>query len=378
MSMIEIKVLDRELSFLNMPTVSAGTVGVDSIKFNFSSTSIWDGYTKHCVLFRSRDDCHPVVVDADNIAKIPPNMLADEGIIHIGLCGSKDEARLTSTIVSYEIKDGMYCVHTSEDEELAKTYFEQVLEYYQEMLLEQQNIRDRVDVIEGNTNDCVADCESLLNEQQAMKNRLDAIENNSNDCAVDCESLLSAQQEIKNRLDTLEGNVSDDNNDYAAKYASVLNEQQAIKGRLDTVESSVSDCTSNYATVLNEQQSIKNRLDAVESNSGSGGGTGSGGQQLVVEDISDDFITESSMSVDSVEVFRQGKVVSGCIGVSAKKAASYEVFVNAAYAPRHMIVPSVEWYEDAEVYWYSSLSMFDITTNKNDVPLLISFSYICV
>lgn len=148
MSTIEIKVTGRELSFINMPTISAGAVGADSIKFEFESPSVWDGYIKYCVVFKNRSQYCPEALDNSNIAQISSNMLSNEGILYIGLCGYKDATRLTSTIVSYEIKNGVYCIHSSEEEELAKTKFEQILEYYDATLREQQAINERLDEIE--------------------------------------------------------------------------------------------------------------------------------------------------------------------------------------------------------------------------------------
>ena len=217
MSIIKVKAFDRELSFIDMPTISAGSEGVDSVEFEFDGDT-WTGYSKTCVFFKNRSEYCPEVLDINNIAKIPKTIIENEGIIYFGLCGVKDNTRLTSTILAYSIKNGVYCNDDIEYDEFAKTNFEQLLEECGEIKESQQAIN--------------ADITDIKGAIEALQTKDAEIDEEINEIAA---SINTEVSKINTAIDSIHGEVVYNVLDYNVVNDGVTAVAGNLQSLLDTV-----------------------------------------------------------------------------------------------------------------------------------------------
>lgn len=148
MSIIKVEVCGRDLSFIDMPTVSAGSAEIDYIEFKFDDTT-WNGFGITCVFFKSKTELYSSILNTYSRAKIPKAVLESEGTLYFGLCGTKNDTRLTSTILTYKINDGVYYTGESEVEDLEQSVYEEILTNYSTTITELQDLRSDVDELQN-------------------------------------------------------------------------------------------------------------------------------------------------------------------------------------------------------------------------------------
>ena len=103
-TVIEVKCTDQEMTVMDVPVISSGDVQTDKIHFEFCSK--WDGMVKTAVFYRDGIDPINVLVDSDNEAIIPQEVLNDSGIFYFGVLGVKDGCTKTSEVLKYKVKKG--------------------------------------------------------------------------------------------------------------------------------------------------------------------------------------------------------------------------------------------------------------------------------
>ena len=107
MTQIELITNDQKLMVLERPIIASGDKNSVQIKVHFDSN--WEGFAKSATFFTEadRDTIYEVAV-FDNMCTVPHEVLAEPGIIYIGVRGVKAEtsAIKTSDLVSYRIKQG--------------------------------------------------------------------------------------------------------------------------------------------------------------------------------------------------------------------------------------------------------------------------------
>lgn len=128
MSQIHLSVVDQDLYFTNMPTVSSGNVQADQVKFTFNSD--WDGRAKTAVFFVDEKEPYYRVLDSSDMCMIPDEILAEKGRIYIGVFGVKDGTILTSTLVRYKIEKGAIARATGG---VTPELWDQILASYEEI-----------------------------------------------------------------------------------------------------------------------------------------------------------------------------------------------------------------------------------------------------
>ena len=105
MSVININCNDQALTITNMPLITSGDIGIDSVAFNFCP--LWKGWTKTAVFWRNTDNVYYQVLDSNDSCIIPKEVLADSGILYLSVFGvDENENVRTAEILRYNIKAG--------------------------------------------------------------------------------------------------------------------------------------------------------------------------------------------------------------------------------------------------------------------------------
>ena len=131
MSQISVKCIDQVLIVEDAPDIASGDVLTDSVKFTFCP--LWDSYSKVAVFYNDPDNTYPVMLDENNIATIPSEVMKDQTILYIGVMGLKEDMIRTSNVIRYRILKG--AIAGSEwIENPEPSIFEQLLGKYNEVL----------------------------------------------------------------------------------------------------------------------------------------------------------------------------------------------------------------------------------------------------
>lgn len=125
---IQVKVTGHELSLISSPILSSDSIQFDRINFQFDSN--WDGFNK-VALFWGGDSDTPYgsLVDAENNATIPAEVIAEKGTIRFGVYGEDPEdlrPRITSTILKYKVREGTWSDSVEGDDEVTETLIDQL------------------------------------------------------------------------------------------------------------------------------------------------------------------------------------------------------------------------------------------------------------
>lgn len=133
----EIKVKGRKAVPVEKKKGVSGSVNVDAVSFDFSSEE-WDNTTKTAVFYIDKDTVYEQLLDSDNRAKIPWELLQTAGeIVKVGVYGvygtGDDRVVITSTIVEIEIREGTIVGANADPGEYENIYV-QVLARLEDML----------------------------------------------------------------------------------------------------------------------------------------------------------------------------------------------------------------------------------------------------
>ena len=110
MAIITIQTDGQRLLYRDAPLVAAQGVKEDYVAFEFDSS--WDGFAKTALFYKEAetDNVYTSVVSSisGNRALVPWEVTDEEGTIYIGVYGVKDDIILTSEVLPYTIKKGVY------------------------------------------------------------------------------------------------------------------------------------------------------------------------------------------------------------------------------------------------------------------------------
>ena len=106
MSQIEIRCVDQTAMFTNLPEIFSGDVNIDTVKFTFDDS--WNGYTtKTAVFYNNPKDVYPTILDVNDVAVIPSQVMTKECKLSIGVFGTKANGDVkTSKILTYNVGKG--------------------------------------------------------------------------------------------------------------------------------------------------------------------------------------------------------------------------------------------------------------------------------
>ena len=104
MTTISVNCTDQTLTVERNPALTTGGVSVDRIAFTFCP--LWDDYQKTAVFYRSADQVFHVLLDADDTAVVPQEVLRTPGFLFFGVFGVKGSSVRPSEILRYTVRDG--------------------------------------------------------------------------------------------------------------------------------------------------------------------------------------------------------------------------------------------------------------------------------
>ena len=106
MSQIEIKCVDQTAMFTNLPEIFSGDVNIDTVKFTFDDS--WNGYaTKTAVFYNNPKDVYLQILDVNDVAVIPSQVMTKECKLSIGVFGTNANGDVkTSKILTYNVGKG--------------------------------------------------------------------------------------------------------------------------------------------------------------------------------------------------------------------------------------------------------------------------------
>ena len=101
---ITAEVRERELRLTSIPMMPSGSRNHLRIRITFDSE--WDGATKTLVAYRDLARPYHAPLGLDGMALIPHEVLAEQGVVYLGVFGVAGDQRITSTIVRYGVNEG--------------------------------------------------------------------------------------------------------------------------------------------------------------------------------------------------------------------------------------------------------------------------------
>lgn len=101
---ITAEVRERELRLSSIPMMPSGSRNHLRIRITFDAE--WEGTTKTLVAYRDLSHPYHVPLGMDGTALIPHEVLAEQGLVYLGVFGSAGDQRITSTIVRYGVNEG--------------------------------------------------------------------------------------------------------------------------------------------------------------------------------------------------------------------------------------------------------------------------------
>ena len=106
MSQIEIRCVDQTAMFTNLPEIFSGDVNIDTVKFTFDDS--WNDYvTKTAVFYNNPKDVYPQILDVNDVAVIPSQVMTKQCKLSIGVFGTNANGDVkTSKILTYNVGKG--------------------------------------------------------------------------------------------------------------------------------------------------------------------------------------------------------------------------------------------------------------------------------
>lgn len=166
MSTINVSCVDQVLTITNSPLIAAGGVNENNIVFDFCP--LWDGFVKTAVFWADPDTVYNALLDDNNEAVIPAEVLDREGKIYFGVFGVSGNTRRTSEVLCYEVVKGAITSGTTPPPPTPSVY-EQLLATYRTVTDDIARIDDNIDAVETNVTNLQ---NTLQNNKQDKTNSL--------------------------------------------------------------------------------------------------------------------------------------------------------------------------------------------------------------
>lgn len=102
-TIITVGCIDQRLVIVSAPVLASGGRNEDEMLFEFCS--LWDGFTKTAVFYRTEDEVFHAKVTNDKCV-IPHEVLTSEGWLYFGVFGVKGDITRTSEVIRYKVTKG--------------------------------------------------------------------------------------------------------------------------------------------------------------------------------------------------------------------------------------------------------------------------------
>lgn len=101
---LKIATYDNVLKLIDKPTTASGAI--KSIYLDVVTDIYWDGYTVNATF--QREDSEEIYerMLVDGLYEVPHEVIAEKGVVKIGLIGYKEGTKKTSTLIKYNIPEG--------------------------------------------------------------------------------------------------------------------------------------------------------------------------------------------------------------------------------------------------------------------------------
>lgn len=128
MTTIFLKTIDQELQATRLPKLASNNQNSARVHVEFDAT--WDGYGKSAVFYTSENaKPYKKVLSPDGNCVIPPEVLAEEGTLYIGIEGAKGRNVKSSAMVAFKILAGTPTVVISDPTE---SQYQEIMSAYGE------------------------------------------------------------------------------------------------------------------------------------------------------------------------------------------------------------------------------------------------------
>lgn len=104
MSVIRASCTDQLLKIVDAPVLASG--GKNETKLTISFCDKWDGFTKTATFYRDEEAVFYSVMDEEDTCVVPWEVYYESGTFYIGVFGTKEGVRRTSTTVKYKVRNG--------------------------------------------------------------------------------------------------------------------------------------------------------------------------------------------------------------------------------------------------------------------------------
>lgn len=142
MSTVKIKVDGHVANFMNFPLLATGSEKIDKVQADFDSE--WNGLGIVAVFYQDKGKLSYGVISADNTADIPESALRTEGAVNIGFFGTDGTKKITTNVLTYEIKEGAYVSIAEPDPDV----YQQILGNFGTMIESLKNKANRKELDE--------------------------------------------------------------------------------------------------------------------------------------------------------------------------------------------------------------------------------------
>lgn len=141
-TLIKVTCIDQVLTLENTPTVASGGLNEDYVEFSFCSK--WDGLEVTAVFWRDEKNAYHVLLDEANCCQVPPEVTAEEGLIHFGVFGVNAAGKQrTSNVLTYRVEKGAITTDTKPSDPTPEIY-QQLLTQYAEIVAMYNSKADKV------------------------------------------------------------------------------------------------------------------------------------------------------------------------------------------------------------------------------------------
>lgn len=123
-------VQDQHLQLVAEPFIASGGVNIVQIQFDFCG--LWTGCGKTAVFYRDPDTVYHVPI-VDNLATVPHEVMADEGLFYLGVVGSASNVR-TTEVIKVKVVRGALTAATVEPGDPTPDIYQQMMARFDEAI----------------------------------------------------------------------------------------------------------------------------------------------------------------------------------------------------------------------------------------------------